>query len=81
MSRNSRLWIRSTVPLAAIMVILMLVPGAWAASKYKVLYQFEGHSDGSGPDAGLIFDPAGNLYSTTTTGGSGRASTAAARRS
>jgi uncharacterized repeat protein (TIGR03803 family) len=71
MSRNKSLWTVSAVLLAAIMLILVLAPGAWAASKYKVLYTFKGHSDGSGPDAGLIFDPAGNLYGTTATGGGG----------
>lgn len=55
----------------ALIIAAVLVPEAWAASKYKVLYKFKGHSDGSGPDAGLIFDPAGNLYGTTYTGGGG----------
>ena len=35
-----------------------------------VLYSFEGHPDGAGPDYGdLIFDQAGNIYGTTTAGG------------
>ena len=33
------------------------------------LYQFTGGSDGGEPDAGLIFDSAGNLYGTTKSGG------------
>ena len=32
-------------------------------------YSFQGASDGSVPAAGLIFDPRGNLYGTTTSGG------------
>jgi uncharacterized repeat protein (TIGR03803 family) len=38
----------------------------WAES---VLYSFTGGADGGGPYAGLIFDTAGNLYSTTWGGG------------
>lgn len=33
-----------------------------------VLHSFSG-SDGDGPNAGVILDPAGNLYGTTTSGG------------
>ncbi len=35
-----------------------------------VLYSFTGASDGSTPIGGLIFDNAGNLYGSTSTGGS-----------
>jgi uncharacterized repeat protein (TIGR03803 family) len=44
---------------------------AWrrAASKYKALYKFSGGKDGALPDARLIFDQVGNLYSTTQRGG------------
>jgi hypothetical protein len=51
-----------------LIVVLMLVPGAWAC-KYKTLYKFKGGKDGAYLGAGLIFDPAGNLYSTTNLGG------------
>jgi uncharacterized repeat protein (TIGR03803 family) len=36
----------------------------------KVLYNFAGGTDGANPNGGLIFDAAGNLYGTTTYGGS-----------
>lgn len=37
----------------------------------SVLHSFEpGHSDGSVPSSGVTFDAAGNLYGTTTSGGS-----------
>jgi len=36
-----------------------------------VLYGFTGETDGSGPSAGVIRDPAGNLYGTTVFGGAG----------
>jgi len=44
----------------------------FAASKEKVLYSFCSLNycvDGEQPDAGLVFDPAGNLYGTTYAGG------------
>ena len=40
--------------------------GAWVES---ILYSFLGGSDGAWPYAGVIFDPAGNLYGTTGAGG------------
>jgi uncharacterized repeat protein (TIGR03803 family) len=39
------------------------------AQTFKVLYRFNGDSDGGGPRSGLIFDSAGNLYGTTALGG------------
>jgi hypothetical protein len=36
-----------------------------------VLYNFMRSGDGAGPEAGLVFDGAGNLYSTTIVGGDG----------
>jgi uncharacterized repeat protein (TIGR03803 family) len=36
---------------------------------YSVLYRFKGDPDGAAPEAGLILDPSGNLYGTTTSGG------------
>jgi uncharacterized repeat protein (TIGR03803 family) len=45
---------------------------AWAQfphAKFQVLYSFKGAEDGLSPDAGLIGDSAGSLYSTTILGG------------
>ncbi len=39
------------------------------------LYEFQDGSDGAFPYGGVIFDAAGNLYSTTTEGGSGNGGT------
>jgi len=36
-----------------------------------VIYRFTGGSDGANPEAGIIFDDAGNMYGTTSTGGIG----------
>jgi uncharacterized repeat protein (TIGR03803 family) len=52
-----------------LILTLMPMPGAWAAGKYGTLYKFKGGKDGSLPYAGLIFDPTGNLYGTTSEGG------------
>jgi len=43
---------------------------ATAASKEKVLYSFQGGTDGATPAGGVVFDAAGNLYGATTNGGS-----------
>jgi uncharacterized repeat protein (TIGR03803 family) len=40
--------------------------GSWAES---VLYNFQGGSDGSQPQGGLIFDKLGNLFGVTSAGG------------
>src|SRR5271170_4832116 len=74
MKRNqSQFWAVASKVLAVMTVTLImaliLAPGAWAASKYKVLYSFTGGSDGSWPQAALILDTAGNLYGTTILGG------------
>jgi uncharacterized repeat protein (TIGR03803 family) len=40
--------------------------GQWTET---VLYNFTGLADGGTPDGALVFDPAGNLYGTTVSGG------------
>jgi uncharacterized repeat protein (TIGR03803 family) len=42
--------------------------GAWTET---VLYSFVNGSDGSLPSSRVLFDPSGNIYSTTSVGGSG----------
>lgn len=39
---------------------------------YSILYSFQGGKDGWDPGGGVIFDPQGNLYGTTSDGGSAR---------
>jgi hypothetical protein len=50
--------------------VLKLTPSGsgWTES---VLYGFAGLSDGGEPLSGVIFDGTGNLYGTTSSGGSG----------
>ena len=57
-----------------ILAFLLLIPTcatSKAAANYqeKVLYAFQGGSDGETPDAGLIRDADGNFYGTTLSGG------------
>jgi len=41
----------------------------------KILYTFSGVADGGLPSGGLVFDPSGNLYGTTSTKGSNNGGT------
>ncbi len=65
---KSRLWIWATV-----IVVFAVVhsTGAWAENTYKVLHVFGQGSDGWAPESGLVLDRSGNLFGTTTAGGSG----------
>jgi len=50
--------------------ILITVNCAWARSQFRILHSFRNDGkDGNGPTGSLVFDPAGNLYSTTEEGG------------
>lgn len=46
-----------------------LTPGSTGKWTKKILYVFQGESDGSVPSGGLVFDRAGALYGTTRFGG------------
>src|SRR5579862_4058313 len=59
---------RSTV--AAMAVILILMPNSWAASREIVLHTFNLATAGD-PISGLAMDASGNLYGTTRLGGPG----------
>ena len=68
--RQKNSWLIVGVTLVVIAVNLVLAPGAWAASTLKLLHRFTGGIGGAQPGLGrLIFDAAGNLYSTTIFGG------------
>ena len=55
---------------AVTLLVAMCASGALAATDYKVLYNFnDWNGGGFGPEASLVFDSHGNLYSTTTAGG------------
>jgi uncharacterized repeat protein (TIGR03803 family) len=65
--RLSSLQANGVLILAATILVSI---SAWAGTE-RVLYNFKGGADGWGPDAGLVVDPAGNLYGTTFRGGGG----------
>jgi len=53
-------------------VIFKLAPTATGLWTESILHSFNGYPvDGSGPDAGVILDSAGNIYGTTQAGGTG----------
>jgi hypothetical protein len=58
------------IALTSVLTLVVIATEAAQAQTYTVLYKFTGGSDGYGPAAGLIMDPAGNLYGTTEYGGS-----------
>jgi hypothetical protein len=60
----------ASVAVSLIAAALVVAPGAWAASTYKILHAFRKSSGGQGPTGNLISDAAGNLYGTTVGGGS-----------
>lgn len=71
----------TTISCSHLAVFLLIVPAlifvpavvfgqtGQSSETAAVLYQFTGGTDGGAPNAGVIFDNAGNLYGTTTTGG------------
>jgi len=50
-------------------VVFKLAPQPNGTWKYSVLYSFGNGTDGKNPFGGVIFDSAGNLYGTTSGGG------------
>jgi len=49
--------------------VLLIASSAYAGSTFKVLHSFHCDPSGCGPNGGLAFDAAGNLYGTTPGGG------------
>ena len=58
----------ASAALMIVTVILLMAPGGWAQSKNKTSSKFKGSADGSQPQANLVLEQAGNLYSTTESG-------------
>jgi hypothetical protein len=60
------------VQFLVLQLIAMFAMGSAASAEWKekVLYSFQGGTDGSTPAGGVVFDAAGNLYGATTNGGS-----------
>jgi len=51
--------------------VYQLAPRANGEWRERVLYSFQGGTDGNSPISNLVFDTAGNLYGTTSEGGLG----------
>jgi len=68
--RRKNFWIAAGCVLTVLGLIPVFSSGAAPASREKVLYSFTGGSDGWQPLSDLTIDGAGNLYGTTSRGGS-----------
>ena len=53
-------------------IVFELSPSGGGRYTESILHNFGGRPDGANPSAGVIFDPAGNLYGTTGAGGTGQ---------
>lgn len=59
----------ATVKFLPMLLVALLSAQSVHAQTLKALHSFAGGSDGSGPNGALIRDSAGNLYGTTSGGG------------
>lgn len=66
-------WIAASCVLAVLGLRPLFLSGALPASTEKVIYSFQGGVDGGQPLSDLTLDAAGNLYGTTSRGGTGTA--------
>ena len=65
----SKVTMRAAVAVAAVMSAACAQPAL--AATQKILYAFQAGNDGGFPRGGVIADPHGNLYGTTSGGGAG----------
>ena len=64
--------VASPCPLFASLAVLILLGSSFATTE-KLVYSFNGQPDGLNPNAGLVADAVGNLYGTTSFGGTNSA--------
>jgi uncharacterized repeat protein (TIGR03803 family) len=69
--RRKTFWSAASCILAVVGLLPAFCFGSAPASTEKVLYSFAGGTDGANPVSDLTLDNAGNLYGTTTAGGTG----------
>ena len=65
-------WSRRPVVRLVVIVLFFFALASHASAEWKerVLYSFQGGTDGATPAGGVVFDKLGNLYGATTDGGS-----------
>jgi uncharacterized repeat protein (TIGR03803 family) len=71
--RRKSSWIAASCIVAVAGFLPVISTGASPASTETVLYSFTGGNDGAHPRSDLTIDNAGNLYGTTSSGGTGTA--------
>ena len=64
-----RNWRQKLFGLALFGLLTVLTNPSAHAQTFTVLHNFTGGADGSGPQSGVTFDRAGNIYGTTAYGG------------
>jgi len=69
--RSERLITSMAVVLTLVITLALVATPPAQAQTFTLLYTFTGGADGGFPYAGLVQDTAGNLYGTTSQGGSG----------
>jgi uncharacterized repeat protein (TIGR03803 family) len=57
--------------MVSVLVAMVLAASGAFAGTEKVLYSFTGGTDGQFPNSGVVFDQSGNLFGTTSSGGTG----------
>src|SRR5689334_3848380 len=62
----SRFLVRASSSLLVVLVFALMASAEW---KEKVIYNFQGGTDGTRPVGGMVFDKAGKLYGVTDGGG------------
>src|SRR5271167_3160194 len=71
LSRGERLRALASVPALILVLLTVTLNQITQAQTYTVLHSFTNSTDGANPTAGVTMDRAGNLYGTTSHGGSG----------
>lgn len=70
MNTENRFRLATRQSMWLVVLTFLFASSAAAEWKEKVLYSFQGGTDGSTPAGGVVFDKAGNLYGATSHGGS-----------